>query len=115
MHELLAPVLFVLAQAKTECPEGVKEPALLSSSEFVAHDAYFLFERIMKTTSDWFHTKPSKVKDEDEWVDPEDQVSIALFLEPMFTFLDNAFIKKVFLHLQRSITITRSYTLHFPL
>lgn len=51
-----------------------KDWKLLSASEYLPHDAYILFDKVMNTTGEWFHTKPAKIKDEDAWVSPEDQV-----------------------------------------
>jgi len=53
MHELLAPIIYLLDQEKMAPQEG----SILSqfmNQNYIENDAYILFERLMKTTGSWF-------------------------------------------------------------
>ncbi|KAJ1568075.1 TBC1 domain, member 5 [Cladochytrium tenue] len=57
MHELLAPVLFIVDEDKAETSESSKLDALQATvfdGNFVEHDAFVLFSRIMRSTKVWF-------------------------------------------------------------
>jgi hypothetical protein len=75
MHELLAPLVYVLycASSLDSYVSSVKshlirrpEETLLSSIKHIEHDAYVLFEKVMEVTVDWFRTKPKRTDDEGE-------------------------------------------------
>ncbi|KAJ1559061.1 TBC1 domain, member 5, partial [Cladochytrium tenue] len=57
MHELLAPVLFVVDEDKADASESSKLDALQATvfdGNSVEHDAFVLFSRIMRSTKVWF-------------------------------------------------------------
>eukprot|EP01126_Amoeba_proteus_P015766 TRINITY_DN1714_c0_g1_i1.p1 TRINITY_DN1714_c0_g1~~TRINITY_DN1714_c0_g1_i1.p1 ORF type:complete len:336 (-),score=58.82 TRINITY_DN1714_c0_g1_i1:320-1327(-) len=68
MHELLAPIVFVLWTAQTNNDGTVQNELLLSSSRYLEHDSFCLFNSLMATASDWFISRPQKPKTDDEWV-----------------------------------------------
>jgi hypothetical protein len=59
MHELLAPVIYMLDQEKIP-PSEKSILSKIMDSKFIHHDAYIIFERLMKTTGIWFISKLSK-------------------------------------------------------
>jgi hypothetical protein len=59
MHELLAPVIYMLDQEKIP-PSDKSILSKIMDSKFIHHDAYVIFERLMKTTGIWFISKLSK-------------------------------------------------------
>eukprot|EP01127_Copromyxa_protea_P021052 TRINITY_DN7142_c0_g1_i1.p1 TRINITY_DN7142_c0_g1~~TRINITY_DN7142_c0_g1_i1.p1 ORF type:complete len:475 (-),score=112.25 TRINITY_DN7142_c0_g1_i1:435-1760(-) len=75
MHELLAPIVYVLAKAQIESPSEAQDSRVLSSSAFLEHDAFLLFEKVMAVTSSWFYTtveKPEKDEDDFNFGDTEE-------------------------------------------
>ncbi|KAI9357289.1 rab-GTPase-TBC domain-containing protein, partial [Zopfochytrium polystomum] len=57
MHELLAPVVFVVNEDKFDPstdPTLPSEQAIVFDSRFVEHDAFVLFSRIMRSAKPWF-------------------------------------------------------------
>jgi len=58
MHELLAPVIYMLDQEKIVVQNGSVLGQLMDKNR-IEDDAYIIFERLMKTTGSWFisHTK----------------------------------------------------------
>jgi hypothetical protein len=71
MHELLGPIILVLYRDAK--PRENDDPlSHLIDSKFIEHDAYQLFERLMRKMKDYFlvvHSKPTKkhpLKQEEE-------------------------------------------------
>ncbi|XP_019472327.1 TBC1 domain family member 5 [Meleagris gallopavo] len=62
MHELLAPIVFILHcdhQAFSHASEAAQpseEMKVLLNPEYLEHDAYAMFTRLMKTAEHWFST-----------------------------------------------------------
>ncbi|KAJ3093956.1 hypothetical protein HK100_006339 [Physocladia obscura] len=57
MHELLAPILFVVNSDKIriDSAESTNDPlAFIFDANFVEHDAFALFSRLMRSTKSWF-------------------------------------------------------------
>jgi len=65
MHELLAPLIYLLDQEKMTPTEGSTLSTLLDKNH-IEGDAYILFERIMKSTASWFISKPKETKSTDD-------------------------------------------------
>jgi len=65
MHELLAPVIYILDKEKMDPTEGSSLSKLMDSN-FIEHDAYIIFERLMRTTGSWFISKSVKDKQPDK-------------------------------------------------
>jgi len=65
MHELLAIVIYVIMQGVAKDHEKFESAEewmrTLSTPKYVEHDSFACFEKIMRTTSDWFITKQSKI------------------------------------------------------
>jgi len=71
MHELLAPVIYMLDQEKLEASERSVLSKIMDS-KYIHHDSYIIFERLMKTTGVWFISKsPSDTKTEQKQKDKE--------------------------------------------
>jgi len=58
MHELLAPMIYILDQEKMSAREGSILSQLMDQ-DYIEADAYILFDRLMKTTGSWFSSHPS--------------------------------------------------------
>ena len=56
MHEILAPIIFVLNQEKTTHKKNDTQDAFsyIFSEHFVEHDSFTLFTFLMKNLKDWF-------------------------------------------------------------
>lgn len=63
MHELLAPIYFVIhreAIKKTNTDDSMNDSiASCFDPDFVAHDTWVLFQRIMVVAKTWFQTQSS--------------------------------------------------------
>jgi len=62
MHELLAPVIYMLDQEKMTVSDG-SILSLLMDANHLEHDAYIIFEKLMKNTGCWFISKMTNGKD----------------------------------------------------
>ncbi|NXL59218.1 TBCD5 protein, partial [Chordeiles acutipennis] len=65
MHELLAPIVFILhcdhqafshASEAAQPRQALEEMKVLLNPEYLEHDAYAMFTRLMKTAEHWFST-----------------------------------------------------------
>ncbi|NXB51949.1 TBCD5 protein, partial [Leucopsar rothschildi] len=77
MHELLAPIVFILHcdhQAFSHASESAQpseEMKVLLNPEYLEHDAYAMFTRLMKTAEHWFSTfEHDSQKEKDVMVTP---------------------------------------------
>lgn len=77
MHELLAPIVFILHcdhQAFSHASEAAQpseEMKVLLNPEYLEHDAYAMFTRLMKTAEHWFSTfEHDSQKEKDVMVTP---------------------------------------------
>ncbi|XP_071417159.1 TBC1 domain family member 5 isoform X4 [Pithys albifrons albifrons] len=77
MHELLAPIVFILHcdhQAFSHASEAAQpseEMKVLLNPEYLEHDAYAVFTRLMKTAEHWFSTfEHDSQKEKDVMVTP---------------------------------------------
>ncbi|NXH37675.1 TBCD5 protein, partial [Dicaeum eximium] len=77
MHELLAPIVFILHcdhQAFSHASEAAQpseEMKVLLNPEYLEHDAYAMFTRLMKTAEHWFTTfEHDSQKEKDVMVTP---------------------------------------------
>jgi len=61
MHELLAPIIYILDQEKMTPVAGSLLSHLMDKNH-IEEDAYIIFERLMKITGSWFISKPSSPK-----------------------------------------------------
>ena len=58
MHELLALLVLALVRDQTEPSSGDSVLHVVTSSAFIEHDSYCLFDKLMETMRDWFESKP---------------------------------------------------------
>ncbi|XP_030900854.2 TBC1 domain family member 5 isoform X2 [Melopsittacus undulatus] len=77
MHELLAPIVFILHcdhQAFSHASEAAQpseEMKVLLNPEYLEHDAYAMFTRLMKTAEHWFSTfEHDSQKEKDVMITP---------------------------------------------
>uniref|UniRef100_A0A8B9QID7 TBC1 domain family member 5 n=1 Tax=Apteryx owenii TaxID=8824 RepID=A0A8B9QID7_APTOW len=77
MHELLAPIVFILHcdhQAFSHASEAAQpseEMKVLLNPEYLEHDAYAMFTRLMKTAEHWFSTfEHDSQKEKDAMITP---------------------------------------------
>ncbi|XP_068791445.1 TBC1 domain family member 5 isoform X2 [Struthio camelus] len=77
MHELLAPIVFILHcdhQAFSHASEAAQpseEMKVLLNPEYLEHDAYAMFTRLMKTAEHWFSTfEHDSQKEKDPMITP---------------------------------------------
>ncbi|XP_068260776.1 TBC1 domain family member 5 [Nyctibius grandis] len=77
MHELLAPIVFILHcdhQAFSHASEAAQpseEMKVLLNPEYLEHDAYAMFTRLMKTAEHWFSTfEHDSQKEKDAMIPP---------------------------------------------
>ncbi|XP_022244255.1 TBC1 domain family member 5-like isoform X2 [Limulus polyphemus] len=82
MHELLAPILFVLHSDQqsfllaSEIGYVKEEIRELLNPQFTEHDAFFMFYQVMETVEAWYLTN------EDRYVKPTDYFNLAPFSQP---------------------------------
>ncbi|NWX87758.1 TBCD5 protein, partial [Nothoprocta ornata] len=80
MHELLAPIVFILhcdhqafshASEAAQPRQALEEMKVLLNPEYLEHDAYAMFTRLMKTAEHWFSTfEHDSQKEKDAMVTP---------------------------------------------
>lgn len=96
MHELLAPVVFVLYcdhQAFLHASEAAhpsEEMKILLNPEYLEHDAYAMFSRLMETAEPWFSSFEPEVRKE-----KEPPVSTTPFARPQDMSSSIAIVAKV--------------------
>ncbi|NXA19722.1 TBCD5 protein, partial [Ibidorhyncha struthersii] len=80
MHELLAPIVFILhcdhqafshASEAAQPRQAFEEMKVLLNPEYLEHDAYAMFTRLMKTAEHWFSTfEHDSQKEKDVMITP---------------------------------------------
>ncbi|NXN84072.1 TBCD5 protein, partial [Bombycilla garrulus] len=80
MHELLAPIVFILhcdhqafshASEAAQPRQAFEEMRVLLNPEYLEHDAYAMFTRLMKTAEHWFSTfEHDSQKEKDVMITP---------------------------------------------
>ncbi|NWS89674.1 TBCD5 protein, partial [Toxostoma redivivum] len=80
MHELLAPIVFILhcdhqafshASEAAQPRQALEEMKVLLNPEYLEHDAYAMFTRLMKTAEHWFSTfEHDSQKEKDVMITP---------------------------------------------
>ncbi|KFV82073.1 TBC1 domain family member 5 [Struthio camelus australis] len=80
MHELLAPIVFILhcdhqafshASEAAQPRQALEEMKVLLNPEYLEHDAYAMFTRLMKTAEHWFSTfEHDSQKEKDPMITP---------------------------------------------